>query len=227
MHPCWNDYDTGVSDNEPNLIGFPAPNAPMTFRYSLNHKCIWVRSRNCGCLVTWFCYQLIAKPGNKTAAVPWPEPYANGGDLNEQSFSKPRSNPSKERGLNFKSYKTMRRSSRTSHSIFKVPPDILRSHLWLWNLTSVERKRNYHLLAEQCLRHIYLIAHVVLALAWWRHEMETFPPLPVDFLHKEPAMRTIDSSFDVRLNKLRKKNTRIAGVWDTIMFMWRCFNGMA
>ena len=30
---------------------------------------IWVRSRNCGCLVTWFCYQLIAKPGNKTATV--------------------------------------------------------------------------------------------------------------------------------------------------------------
>ena len=36
---------------------------------------IWVRSRNFGCLVTWFCYQLIAKPGNKTAAVPWPDPY--------------------------------------------------------------------------------------------------------------------------------------------------------
>ena len=39
---------------------------------------IWVRSRNCGCLVTWFCYQMIAKPGNKsykTAAVPWPDPY--------------------------------------------------------------------------------------------------------------------------------------------------------
>ena len=35
---------------------------------------IWVRSRNCGCLVTWFCYQLIAKPGDKTAAVPWPDP---------------------------------------------------------------------------------------------------------------------------------------------------------
>ena len=34
---------------------------------------IWVRSRNCGCLVTWFCYQLIAKPGNKTASfVTWP-----------------------------------------------------------------------------------------------------------------------------------------------------------
>ena len=36
---------------------------------------IWVRSRNCGCLVTWFCYHLIAKPGNKTATVPWPDPY--------------------------------------------------------------------------------------------------------------------------------------------------------
>ena len=40
---------------------------------SLNDR--WVRSRNCGCLVTWFCYQLIAKPGNKTAAVLWPDPY--------------------------------------------------------------------------------------------------------------------------------------------------------
>ena len=33
----------------------------------------WVRSWNCGCIVTWFCYHLIAKPGNKTAAVPWPD----------------------------------------------------------------------------------------------------------------------------------------------------------
>ena len=38
-------------------------------------KCIWVRSWNCGCFVTWFCYQLIAKPGNKTARVSWPYPY--------------------------------------------------------------------------------------------------------------------------------------------------------
>ena len=38
---------------------------------------IWVRSRNWGCLVTWFCYQLIAKPGNKTASVPWPDPYGS------------------------------------------------------------------------------------------------------------------------------------------------------
>ena len=32
-----------------------------------------VRSRKCGCLVTWFCYQLIAKPGNKTATPSWPD----------------------------------------------------------------------------------------------------------------------------------------------------------
>ena len=36
---------------------------------------IWVRSRRCGCLVTWFCYHLIAKPGSKTAAPSWPDPY--------------------------------------------------------------------------------------------------------------------------------------------------------
>ena len=36
---------------------------------------IWVRSRNCGCVVTWSCYQLIARPGNKTATVSWPDPY--------------------------------------------------------------------------------------------------------------------------------------------------------
>ena len=36
---------------------------------------MWVRSRNCGCLVTWFCYQMIAKPGNKTATVSWPDSY--------------------------------------------------------------------------------------------------------------------------------------------------------
>ena len=37
--------------------------------------CLWVRSWNCGCLFTWFCYQLIAKPGNKAATVSWPDPY--------------------------------------------------------------------------------------------------------------------------------------------------------
>ena len=28
-----------------------------------------------GFAINWFCYQLIAKPGNKTATVPWPDPY--------------------------------------------------------------------------------------------------------------------------------------------------------
>ena len=36
---------------------------------------MWVGSRNCGCLVAWFCYQFMAKPGSRTAAVPWPGPY--------------------------------------------------------------------------------------------------------------------------------------------------------
>ena len=33
-----------------------------------------VTKLQCSCLVTWFCYQLIAKPGNNTAAVSvtWP-----------------------------------------------------------------------------------------------------------------------------------------------------------
>ena len=35
---------------------------------------MWVRSGRCGCLFTWFCYHLIAKPGNKTAAPSWPDP---------------------------------------------------------------------------------------------------------------------------------------------------------
>ena len=47
---------------------------------------IWVRSRNCGCLVTWFCYQLIAKPGNKTATVPWPDRYTVQCRYNAVSF---------------------------------------------------------------------------------------------------------------------------------------------
>ena len=53
--------------------------------------CIWFRSRNCGCLVTWFCYQMIAKPGNKTATVPWPDPYLVGIQLTvpDRAITKP------------------------------------------------------------------------------------------------------------------------------------------
>ena len=35
-----------------------------------------VMSRRRACLVTWFCYHLIAKPGNKTGAPSCPDPYA-------------------------------------------------------------------------------------------------------------------------------------------------------
>ena len=45
-----------------------------TLLFCMASQNIWVRSRNCGCLVTWFWYQLIAKPGNKIATVfvTWP-----------------------------------------------------------------------------------------------------------------------------------------------------------
>ena len=41
----------------------------------LNVDWIWVRSQKYVSLVAWFCYQLIAKPGNKTATPSWPDPY--------------------------------------------------------------------------------------------------------------------------------------------------------
>ena len=47
---------------------------PKDGKWQRRERRMWVRSRNCGCLVTWFCYQLIAKPGNKTAPVPWLDP---------------------------------------------------------------------------------------------------------------------------------------------------------
>ena len=43
--------------------------------YRKRASLIWVKSRRWGCLVTWFCYQLIAKPGNRTGAPLWPDPY--------------------------------------------------------------------------------------------------------------------------------------------------------
>ena len=45
------------------------------FQVPFKVQSIWVRSRRCGCLATWFCYQLIAKPSNKTAAPSWPDLY--------------------------------------------------------------------------------------------------------------------------------------------------------
>ena len=55
-------------------LGCMETDVPFNFRRSKKSN-IWVRSRRCSCLVTWFCYQLIAKPGNKTAAVLWLDPF--------------------------------------------------------------------------------------------------------------------------------------------------------
>ena len=64
-------YQDSLPNNDVMAIEWYDPfNQIISYKYN-----IWVRSRNCGCLVTWFCYQLIAKPGYKTAAVPWPDPY--------------------------------------------------------------------------------------------------------------------------------------------------------
>ena len=39
------------------------------------HIALWVWSQRCGCLVSCFCYQLIAKLSNNTVAPSWPYPY--------------------------------------------------------------------------------------------------------------------------------------------------------
>ena len=57
------------------IYSYPTLMHTSVFHVKGHYRFIWVRSRNCGCLVTWFCYQLIAKPGNKTATVLWPDPY--------------------------------------------------------------------------------------------------------------------------------------------------------
>ena len=93
--PCWLGYDNSVALIISCSCGTDIMLQPqfrrevsMEFEWNLNENAniiieinafedvIWVRSRNCSCLVTWFCYQLIAKPGNKTATVLWLDPYA-------------------------------------------------------------------------------------------------------------------------------------------------------
>ena len=82
LHAC----QMKVHPTDPWLLLFfhQTPSQNQAFRHPQDHEPrndsviwwnIWVRSRNCSCLVTWFCYQLIAKPGNKTATDPWPDPY--------------------------------------------------------------------------------------------------------------------------------------------------------
>ena len=74
--PCYQCRNSHYKD-----MGIPIPGKTIF---------IWVRSRRCVCLVTWFCYQLIAKPGNKTAAPTWPDPCS---DISPDSFLRPRIYP--------------------------------------------------------------------------------------------------------------------------------------
>ena len=59
------------------------PKEPTPVKFEWKHKNIYFKKKhlNMGQVTklrlsrSWFCYQLITKPGNKTAAVLWPDPY--------------------------------------------------------------------------------------------------------------------------------------------------------
>ena len=58
----------------PSLVVHMFPQLSCTVVISALGKCKCVRSWMYGCLVTWFCCQLIAEPDNKTVAFSWPDP---------------------------------------------------------------------------------------------------------------------------------------------------------
>ena len=70
-------YSQLISHSSPMYTRYMV-SAVLSKSYKNMHYCftnfIWVKSRRCGCLVTWFCYHFIAKPGNKTATPSWPDP---------------------------------------------------------------------------------------------------------------------------------------------------------
>ena len=70
-HWIWVWMGLYILKNTMDMITYACHNVSRIVFEKNDHK---FRSWNCGCLVTWFCYQLIAKPGNKTAAVffTWP-----------------------------------------------------------------------------------------------------------------------------------------------------------
>ena len=59
-------YSWGFFIHYPSLANHFS--SQITYLYGWGHETVAV-------LLTWFCYQLIAKPGDKTAAVSWPDPY--------------------------------------------------------------------------------------------------------------------------------------------------------
>ena len=67
-----------VSLGQTELIDLTEVVVPHWFRmpnWEMGYFMIWIRWCRCACLVTWFCYHLIAKPGNKTGTPLWPDPY--------------------------------------------------------------------------------------------------------------------------------------------------------
>ena len=60
--------------NALNSTSFQLVAWPQTYNKDF-HWHMWVMSRRRSCLVTWFCYQMIAKRVNKTATPSWPDPY--------------------------------------------------------------------------------------------------------------------------------------------------------
>ena len=72
LNRYWNDYIYQFEAKTHNILGI---SWPFSSHFGVSQIMIWVRSGRCSCLVTWFCYHMIAKPGNKTATPLWPDPY--------------------------------------------------------------------------------------------------------------------------------------------------------
>ena len=68
----WEWISNSISNLIMDVIIYPC--CDLCWPRSMTSHVIWVRSRKCGCLVTWFCYHLMAKPRNKTAAPSWRDP---------------------------------------------------------------------------------------------------------------------------------------------------------
>ena len=58
----------GWENDHDDVLHFPYGNRTVDI---MTLMLVTVRSQMCTCLVTWFCYQMIAKPGNKTGAPTW------------------------------------------------------------------------------------------------------------------------------------------------------------
>ena len=86
-------------------------------------------SRRCGCLATWFCYHMIAKPGNKTAAPSWPDPFENIICEIAAILSWPQCG---KKGLSSLLFAGIHDGSMSNHSLIRWPEC---THLNTWEVT--------------------------------------------------------------------------------------------